>query len=286
MKIGFVVNPALKHQVAAAALLRQGAARLGDALEVFPLGTAPRGDVLACWGWRIGRTLAGQGQPVLVLERGYLGDRQRWTALGWDGLNGRARFPACQDDGRRWEANFAHLLQPWKVREPRRVLLIGQVPNDASLLHSDHGAWLRETAAALGARPETILRYRPHPLAESRREPRPVLPAGTEISTGPLGQDLKWAELAVTFNSNSGVEAVLAGVPTVAWDAGAMAGPVAGPALDAPPARPSRTAWSRRLAWCQWGGPELADGSAWAAAKGCMASAAPWHESFTAEEAA
>jgi hypothetical protein len=79
------------------------------------------------------------------------------------------------------------------------------------------------------------------------------------LSTGTLAEDLARAAVCVTWNSNAGVEAVLAGVPTVSMCKGSMAydvtGHVIGDMLRLP-----REDWAARLAWCQWLPEEIATG--------------------------
>jgi len=73
------------------------------------------------------------GRDVLVMERGYIGDRTHWTSLGWNGLNGRARVPlAPADGGARFERNYSRLMHPYNPAG-HYALIIGQVPGDASL---------------------------------------------------------------------------------------------------------------------------------------------------------
>lgn len=211
-------------------------------------------DLLAIWGVRrdhIIREQKQRGGEVVILERGYLGDRFQWTSVSFGGgLNGRAEFRGPFQDPSRWETHFAHLMQPWRRREGV-ALICGQVATDAAVRHVNIEAWYPKARAAfeaLGYR----TKFRAHPLANKLR-PAPVRP---------IAEDLAESALAVTFNSNSGVEAVLAGVPTVAVDRGAMAWDVTGRELAVPPA-PDRTAWAHALAWKQWQMDEIAAGACW-----------------------
>ena len=52
--------------------------------------------------------------PVLVMERAYLPDRMEYTAMGWNGLNNRAKFPECDDDGVRFRIFWDGILKPWE----------------------------------------------------------------------------------------------------------------------------------------------------------------------------
>ena len=82
-------------------------------------------------------------------------------------------------------------------------------------------------------------------------------------ATGSLADCLADARWVVTFNSNSGVDAVLAGVPTVAVDQGAMAWAVTGRDPTVQPPTPDRSTWAAELAWCQWTLDEIKKGVAW-----------------------
>lgn len=78
------------------------------------------------------------------------------------------------------------------------------------------------------------------------------MPENVSISSSPLAEDFSRAQLVVVYNSAAGVESVLEGIPTVTFDEGAMAWPVAAHNLDDPPIAPDRTKWCHDLAWTQW----------------------------------
>lgn len=251
-RIDIVVPHRTGHHPEAARLLVAGLRRHGITgrlvVEVRDAATP----VVACWGWRLGSVLRRRGHNVLVAERGYVGDRFRWTSLGWNGLNGRAVFPAMADGGARFRRHHAAALKPWKQAAEGPAVIMGQVPTDTAVAHIDFMAWVDATAAALLAAGLEV-RYRPHPLATTAP---PRLPR----AEGDLATVLADAGRVITFNSNSGVDAVLAGCPTIACDAGSMALPVAARGLDAPLATPDRSDWAGRLAWCQWSAAELEGG--------------------------
>lgn len=210
-------------------------------------------DLLVVWSVNqrdaIRRQLADGGE-VCVLERGYVGDRFKWTSVSFGGgLNGRGRFYGPFEDGSRWQAHFAHLMRPWRAEGSRELAVImGQIPADNAVRDIDINAWCRNAAErfqALGFR--TMIRA--HPMVKK---------------TVPLVDVLDVAAVAVTWNSNSGVDAVLAGVPTVAMDRGSMAWDVSGHELRMPPA-PDRTAWAYATAWKQWTVDEMKSGQCWEA---------------------
>lgn len=192
------------------------------------------------------------------MERGYLGDRFQWYSMGWNGLNGHAEWPAAIDDGSRFRQYHAALMKPW--REPGSgsyVLLAGQVPGDQSLDGHDLTRWYSNTALLASQRYGLPVRFREHPVALERGYKRS--PHYTEPIGGTLAEALAGAEVCITYNSNTGVEAVLAGVPTVVENRGAMAWPVAGHRVG-DRVTPDREAWAHALAWKQWRLEEIARG--------------------------
>lgn len=207
---------------------------------------------VACWGWRNGRHLRERGHEVLVMERGYIGDRFAWTSLAWNGLNNRGTVPQVPDDGgERFETFHAGALKPWNPGGDY-VLLIGQVPGDAALAGRDLSGWYAEQAAKDWGRP---VYFRPHPLAYRRGPVRPV--PGAPVSDGGLDVALQGAAWVVTYNSNVGVDAYLAGKPTHVDDEGSMAWHVT-----------NRQRWAHQLAWRQWSMDEIESGYAWEHVRG------------------
>ena len=196
---------------------------------------------------------------TIILETGYInrGDGpDNHYAAGWNGLNGRADFrnQACPADRAQ---KLGVELNSW--RQGANIVLCGQVPWDAAVDFTDHKDWLQKAARAIFLRTDRPVIFRPHPKAK--------LPPieGTVYSTRPLEQDLEDAYCCVTFNSNSGVEAVLSGVPTLTFDEGAMAWGVTGHKWDdiENPPKPDRAQWLNNLCYTQWTPAEMRDGEAW-----------------------
>ena len=229
-------------------LLAEGLGRHDVPSAWIEPGDAPEGDFVAVWGWREARRYINT-LPTLVLECGYLGARTTdWISLGWDGLNGRAQFVNANVPGDR-AARWARLLKPCRPFGGGPIVIMGQVAGDCSWNNADPATkyqQMRQMVAGLG---QPVL-FRPHPIT-----------ADTGVS---LAETLEMASGVVTFSSNSGVDAVLAGVPTIAMDAGSMV-------FGLVPAKPpfekidenQRARWLERLAYCQWSAAEVADGTAW-----------------------
>jgi hypothetical protein len=238
-------------------------------------------DALVCWGWHRGARIrkTNPNIPLLVMERGYVGDRFHWTSLGWNGLNGRAVFPKI--DLSEEHATGASLARLWKAHgsgwrpwrpigtppdaPPGYALILGQVPSDAACKNVNLPYQYRQWFNFLVQRGHTV-KFRPHPKALHA-------PSGIHRSSytrGTLAEDLAGAKFTVSWNSNSSVDSILAGVPSVTFDQGSMAWSVSSHDLANPVTMPSRTEWAAQLAWCQWQPSELADGTAWKAVREAM----------------
>lgn len=217
-------------------------------------------DLAVFWSARYTAIMKAQqsvGRDFLIMERGYIGDRTAWTSLAFNGLNGSGEFRNAHGQGpERFDANFAHLLKPWQVISDRAVIF-GQVPGDMSIAGVDIDQWYVDAAREMRLRGYDV-RFRPHPLAPNVRVP------GVDLMPGKLDHALAWADYAVTFNSNTGVDAVMAGVPTIACHEGSMVWDIAGQGIDAAFEMPDRTEWASALAWSQWRMEEIESGDAWA----------------------
>jgi hypothetical protein len=218
------------------------------------VGDAEPCDLLVLWGVRQRQLIERQkarGGQVCILERGYVGDRFRWTSVSFGGaLNGCAEFRGPLHDPSRWNVHFADLMQPWRQKPDGVALIMGQVQGDQSLRGVNINAFYSKALEAF-TRIGVRIRFRPHP--HRRTDCRP------------LADDLADAACVVTYNSNSAVDAVLAGVPTIAVDRGSMAWDVTGHELGQMPPAPPRNDWATALAWKQWLPEEMASGDCWQA---------------------
>jgi hypothetical protein len=250
------------HQLNWGSAFLQGIKRHG--WEASIENSYTKSDLLVMWGVRRKDTIERaqkDGAEVCILERGYIGDRFKFSSVSFGGaLNGRATFRGTRAEPDRFEKYFPGMMQPWR-KEDGYALLIGQVPGDMSLdgCGGDLSRWYAETAAALGGE----VRFRAHPQAGRMGPSRFV----GKVIEGTLEDALSGASVCVTWNSNTAVESVLAGVPTVACDRGSMAWDVTSHSVKEPTVTPDRNNWAHRLAWCQWTKEELASGECWDAVK-------------------
>ena len=223
------------------------------------------GDLTVFWGHNnaglIGACRAA-GAPYLVMETGYWPDRlltrtqTKWTSLGYGGLNGHAMFTIHDAPADRFE-QCGHELSQWN-HAGEGFLIVGQVKGDASIARIDIVKWYREAHDALTVLTDEPIWFRPHPIAIEAN-------CGIQILPGSLPQAIARVRCIITFNSNTAVEAVLAGTPAIAVDPGSMAYPVTAHAVaDAlDPEMPDREQWGYNLAYSQWLDDEIASGLAW-----------------------
>jgi hypothetical protein len=221
----------------------------------------PRGNVF--------RQQRAKNLDVIVLETGYInrgdGENHHYAA-GFNGLNGRADFKNKGKDDDRYlklaaEFPTQTILKPYgSPRDNEHILLCGQVPWDASVDHIDYLGWLNQTAERLKDQTRRKVVFRSHPLAQ--------IPGikWVEYSKAPLWEDLGQAAAVVTFNSNTGVEALINGIPVFAFDEGSMAWSICNKDLKHIdfPETPPRQRWLNDLCYAQWTLNEMRRGETWA----------------------
>lgn len=207
------------------------------------------------------RVLDGQvrfNKDTIVLEKGYL-RRDRYYAVGVNGLNGRANFNNVDMPPDRF--NDLHIsIKRWR-KEGKHIILGSQVPSDASVQNVDIFLWCVEAVRTLKLSTNREIIFRPHPLA---RHKTPAI-LGTKLSTRPFEEDLKDAWAVITYNSNLAVDALIEGIPAFSFDEGSMAYEVTGHSMMdiENPKGPSRQQWFNNLAYAQWTFEEMELGLAW-----------------------
>ena len=197
--------------------------------------------------------------PVIVLEKGYV-NRHAYYAAGYGGLNGHAYFVNEGSPSDRWKA-LKTPLQNYKMNPNGHYLVCGQVPTDASVQHIDINQWTAEKCKYLQNNYDNKVVFRPHPLAQDRT----LIIPGVTNSTGALANDLEGCKAVITFNSNAGVEALIAGIPVYAEDRMSMVYNVAMNQINMvkAPIISNRTQWSYDLAYAQWTVKEMSHGMPW-----------------------
>lgn len=258
MPVNVLASLRAKHQLEHQDAIIEGLAKHGiEAVKTHNLDNT-FGPVAICWGWRIGKILRELGYEVLVLERGYLGDRFSYTSLGWNGLNGHAEFPEIPYDGGERFSRLGVEIKPWDIKQGY-ALILGQVPKDASLKGMDMVPWYEEKAHEIKKRWNCDVLFRPHPDLKKKGISQQI--KNTELSTGTLQEALSGAAFSVCFNSNSAVDSVINGIRCVVGDKGTMAYGMCSQSVSSLVTR-DRTLWAHRLAQKQWTLDEIRSGEA------------------------
>jgi hypothetical protein len=159
-----------------------------------------------------------------------------------------------------------------KGRTAARVLVIGQMPNDAAhgLDHVELEEWARQTITDLRAVTDLPIHYRMHPLAPGFDR----CGADAVDTAQTIREALADVACVVTYNSTVGWDAIDAGVPVIACAPHELVGYHEYVAMGLPATLPTplsaakrREALTRVARTC-WTEAELADGTAAAAMLG------------------
>src|SRR5690606_1830961 len=132
-----------------------------------------------------------------------------------------------------------------------------QVTGDMATVGVDLNAWAKEVSqglADLGV--ENV--YRPHPESVKKGQRQPL-----RADRRPLEQALAECDSVITYNSNVGVLAAMAGKRVNVENDGAMAFEIAGHGWMNDQDLGDRDEWGRKLAYCQWLPHEIEAGEFW-----------------------
>ena len=234
-----------------------------QSLEDFVPGEA---DVAVVFGWY---KLAWQptmakwpiivhpGHRLLIIESAFQ-LRKSYYQVGWGGFAGHADFRTDGVPDDRWRV-MGIPTRPWQHNPDGPIVVIGQLPHDTQVQDVDHVQWCQDTVRYFQDAGQ-IVRFRPHPRIKDSLDygiPEELW------DQGKLRLTLKRAQAVVTWNSTTGVDAAIAGVPVVALDRGSMAWPVASHELAGAFVRPDRAQWFAALGYSQWTPSEMLLGKPW-----------------------
>ena len=213
-------------------------------------------------------TQSKRGSSVLVMDSGYLnrvshtGDiNNAYYSLGFNGLNGRAKFTYEDMPSDRWDKLNIN-LKPWSS-EGEHILFCSQYEHDASVQHVPYRQLEQSILKQLTYTTNKQIIFRPHPVRQ-----RINVVKNTILSKN-LNKDIKSdfqnCHLVCVFNSNSAVEATVEGIPTLALDEGCMVEPDTN-TLDTDSLRSPKTfdrsSWKNNLAYSQWNIKDILSGEA------------------------
>lgn len=162
--------------------------------------------------------------PLGIVELGWLGDRRdTYFQFGFGGISGNAKYyyPSKKIMYKRLQNLGLFFVNPTEV-ESGYILICGQVPWDTSVMHIDYRKWIKSMIVAISYFTDIPIRFRPHPLARNSVDLRKYPKVTISPPEATLAEDLTNAKCMVTYNSNSAVEALMYGVPTLTFHKGSM----------------------------------------------------------------
>lgn len=234
--------------------------------------------------------------PIVVIESSLIGRSFKQRLPGWlsalrrrplrprqahpyyrvavgGALGDDADFGAQNSPPDRWErmqAEFGIQLRPYRT-DGSHIVVIGQVPLDASLRGVDVSEWLQETVRAIREISGRPILVRLHPSTRWRYaekvknafagRPDITVTAGER----PLAEDLSGAWTCATLSSGAAVDALIEGIPPICLSPASLAYKICSRDLAdiERPKQPDREQFMRDLAYSQWSLAEMADGTAW-----------------------
>lgn len=200
-----------------------------------------------------------QGRRLLMVESAFV-LRGDYYQIGWGGYAGNADFCNEGVPSDRWDA-MGVPVQPWQKRNKGPIVVCGQLGRDTQVQDTDHYKWCRDTVRKLQQMGETVI-FRPHP---REKDPSVYRIPKSIHHTGKFAEVLKEAKCVVIYNSTSGVDALIAGVPVIASHPSAISYPIAQHELTDVKALkyPDRTQFFAGLGYAQWTPAEMRAGLPW-----------------------
>jgi hypothetical protein len=220
----------------------------------------------------------------IVIETPLLGrvmfQKSKQHRIGVNGfLNNQGLFSPsnCQPDrleklGIKWDG--------WQNNKEGHIVLLLQLPGDASLRNIDLYDWARFVIAKIRQYTDKEILVRSHP----GHQPKDadgyhkflsdvvLTNKNVKFSVGrntALSEDLKNAYCTVSYSSGSGIDSILHGIPTIATDPGNFAFDVSSNFIE--DINDPRLAadseihkWLTKLSYSQWSPEEMAEGLPWA----------------------
>lgn len=231
-------------------IFRAGFQRHGfQVTELRPLTDPGPGDVLLLWNRNhfehaVATRYENAGATVVIAENGYVGTDEnggKLLALAKSHHNGAGQWRV--GSGTRW--NFT--LAPWRSTGSF-ILVLPQRGIGEPGIAMPHG-WTNNTIRLLKTMTAREIRLRAHP-GRAKTEPY---------------EDLKGAWAAVTWGSGAAIKALYVGVPVFYdfhhWIGAPASVHLKGADLERP-FTSDRLPMFERLAWAQWSGREIEDGTA------------------------
>jgi hypothetical protein len=168
----------------------------------------------------------------------------------------------------------------WKNNSNGHILLMLQLPGDASLRGQNIYEWALCTVREIRSYTDKKIIIRPHPLAPLRtgeefydfffklHQEQLLNISISDTSETSLSQDLDGAYCSISYTSGSAIDSVLHGIPTIAMDPGNFTYEISShfrnEILNVKKATTEQVnRWLRKLSYHQWSIEEMQNGKAW-----------------------
>ena len=232
-----------------------------------------------------------KAERVIYVETPVLGrvidstNKYQYYRIGIDGfMNNDGIFHGDVIDKTRLSMMRNHLTIPefpgWKDYLTGNILVLLQLPGDASLRGQKMSEWLLETLAAIRELTPRNIVVRLHPAMSAKGRAEFYSEIGEVLfknyknitwSNGldrSLNEELQNAGVCVTYTSGSAIDAVLAGVPVIAMDEGNLGYPISSHRISdvLNPKKIGRLElkrWIDQLANSQWSEAEMIESKVW-----------------------
>lgn len=231
-------------------------------------------------------SVANSAKTFVVIETPLLNRETAQTNRSWRvGINGflnrDAQWPTLDDAAADQRLLDLGIVWPgWQYNDDGHIVLALQLPGDASLRGIDINDWALRAVDKIRAVSDRPITIRNHPMCSQRafadheELARKLLLKGHDhlrFSDGqivPWSQDLADAYCTVTYTSGLAIDSVVAGIPTVACDAGNFAWGISEHDVTnienlALASDDIVCQWLRNLCACQWSEQEMIEGTAW-----------------------
>lgn len=209
-------------------------------------------------------------------------DENVYFRIGVDGfLNNQGKFV---DSNANYDSNRLDALginwPGWKNSSSGHIVLLLQLPGDASLRGNNIYEWAMLTIKNIRQLSDKKIIVRPHPLAPLRtgeefydfffsiHKEKINNVEFADPATTSLAENLLGAYCTVSFTSGSAIDSVLSGIPTIAVDPGNFAFEISSNYIDdinnlKLSNQETINKWLRRLSYSQWTENEMRSGEAW-----------------------
>lgn len=204
--------------------------------------------------------LAMGDRRLLVVESAFV-KRGQYFQVGWNGFAGNADFNNHDMTADRWDA-MGIKTRKWRDRHaPGYCIVIGQLPRDTQVQDVNHIAWCQwAVAEAQRVYGKDQVLFRPHPKCD-----KPEIYGIDKFihDRRKIHVALRDAASVITWNSTTGIDALVAGVPVVAMDPGSIAWDMASHGIDEPLRYSPRREWFAKVGYTQWTLQEMREGQPW-----------------------